>query len=95
MDNVHHDIAEQLEGVLSGTVDLQAVLDNWPRGDGPLSHCYANLHHFLFDAHTRAKHPEYRAMQESEMRKLIRLLRSNGDPSLLKEVHFLGASKVT
>ena len=85
-------LADQLEGVLAGTVDLQAVLEDAMRFNGPLAHCYSNLFHFLSDADIRARDPAWRTMQESEMRKLMVLLRSEAPATKLGRISFLDAS---
>ena len=86
-------LAEDLEAVLSGITDLNAVLDDAPSFGEPMRHCFHGLQHFLADADIRAKDPEYKSMQYSEMRKLIHLLKSDAGPAQLEAVHFLGQSK--
>ena len=93
MQEKRHRLADALEGVLAGTVDLRALLKDPTAFDASLEYCYANLHHFLSDADIRARDSEYRAMQESEMRKLINLLRSDASPEKLKWITFLGKSR--
>lgn len=92
MQSERQRLADQLEGVLAGTVELEAVLEDAASFKGPLEHCYGNLFHFLSDAGIRAKDPGWRAMQESEMRKLIVLLRSEAPALKLGRISFLGDS---
>lgn len=93
MPENRHRLADRLESVLAGTEDLAALLRDPITFDPSLEHCWANLHHFLSDEDIRAKDPEYRTMQESEMRKLIGLLRSDASPEKLRYVTFLGRSR--
>src|SRR5579864_7249794 len=69
--------------------DLEALLEDALTEDdfrlryqsGPPSRVVAvmrgNLEHYLADADIRARDPEYRAMQNGELLKLIRLLRAD------------------
>lgn len=93
MQEKRHRLADTLEAVLAGTADLAVLLKDPAAFDESLEYCYANLHHFLSDEDIRAKDPEYRAMQESEMRKLIDLLRSDAGPEKLYWITFLGKSR--
>jgi hypothetical protein len=54
---------------------------------------FANLHHYLDDEDIRVRDPEYRAMQEAELAKLISLLRSGASQTRLEEVTFLVRSR--
>ncbi len=82
-------LAAALEGVLDGSVDLDAVLhdDAWKSAE--LEACYHGLMHFLVDADIRAKDANYREMQEAGMRELIRRLRCGGSAGQLAEISFL------
>ena len=90
--NDHHRLAEKLEGVLAGTMDILALLDDALSYGEPMKHCYHGLWHYQSDADIRAKDPAYRSMQDSEMRKLIDLLRTEAPGSKLSRVSFLGVS---
>lgn len=92
MENERRRLAEKLEGVLSGTIDLNAVLHDAPSYGESMKHCYHGLQHYLADSDIRAKDPTYRSMQDSEMLKLIALLRSDVDPTMLSRVSFVGVS---
>ena len=85
-------LAEQLEGVLAGSVSLESLLARATDFGAPMSSCFHGLQHFLVDSDLRQTDAGYRAMQESEMLKLIQALRSEAAPSNLERIHFLGAS---
>ena len=85
-------LAVQLQRVLDGEARLQDILDDPINQGDELQSCFHGLQHFLADKDIRAKDNQYRQMQEDEMRKLIRLLRSGADCSLLSAVYFLGTS---
>lgn len=55
--NEHHRLAEQLEGVLAGTVDLLALLDDALSYGEPMKGCYHGLWHYQMDADIRARGP--------------------------------------
>jgi hypothetical protein len=92
MTKANETLAAQLQRVLDGVVRLQDILDDPANQGDELQSCFHGLQHFLADEDIRARDNEYRQMQEAEMRKLIRLLRSGADCSLLSTVHFLGTS---
>ncbi|MBD8530576.1 MULTISPECIES: hypothetical protein [unclassified Massilia] len=92
MTKTNEALAAELQCVLDGMAKLQDVLDNPVNQGDELQSCFHGLQHFLADEDIRAKDGAYRQMQEAEMRKLIRLLRSGADCSLLSTVHFLGTS---
>ena len=91
--NDHLRLAEQLEGVLAGTIDIDALLEDASSYGEPMRHCYHGLNHWAIDISARAEQPDYRMMQETEMRKLIQLLRNGAAAKELNAVHFLGPSK--
>ena len=86
-------LATMLEEVLVGKRDLYALLDSSDHSD-ELKACFHGLWHYAADEDIRAKDPGYSAMQQSEMRKLISLLRCGAPAETLKKVSFLGASRV-
>lgn len=92
MTKTSESLAVQLQRVLDGEAKLQDVLDDRINQGNELQSCFHGLQHFLADDDIRAKDTEYRQMQEAEMRKLIRLLRSGAECSVLSSVHFLGTS---
>ncbi len=85
-------LAEKLEAVLAGTLTLQSVLDDPKNFEGPYATVYHGLWHFLIDADIRTRDHAYREMQEREMRRLINLLKSGADETVLTKVTFLSAS---
>lgn len=91
--NERYRLASELDRVLAGAVDLGDVLEKAPSFGEPMNQCFHGLQHYLSDADIRAKDPEYRSMQESEMRRLIGLLRSETPISDLRLITFLGAPK--
>lgn len=52
-----------------------------------------NLSHYVDDEDLRAKDPEYKKMQYSELLKLISLLEKSAPLESLREIHFLGPTK--
>jgi hypothetical protein len=84
--------------------DLEALLEGALTEDdfrlryqsGPPSRVVAvirgNLEHYLADADIRARDPEYRAMQNGELLKLIRLLRADAPTTQLQRINFLRRS---
>jgi len=87
------DLADQLQRVLDGIISLDEVLEDPGNQGDPLESCRHGLQHFLSDGDIRCTDADYREMQETEMRKLIALLRSGADRSVLSQIHFLGSSK--
>lgn len=95
MDPLRIRLADDLQQVLDGTLSLEQVLspDHSLSYGGAIKDCYADLHHFWSDADIRAKDPWYKKMQESEMRKLILLLRNGGRPERIRKITFLSYSE--
>ena len=91
--NDHLRLAQQLEGVLAGTVDIDALLEDASSYGEPMHHCYHGLNHWAIDISAREEKADYRMMQEAEMRKLIQLLRNGASGRELSAVHFLRPSK--
>jgi hypothetical protein len=87
-------LADKLQRVLDGSIALDDLLDDPANRGECLDACLLGLQHFLSDDDIRAKDADYRDMQETEMRKLIALLRSGADRQTLSKIHFLGRSKV-
>ena len=85
-------LARKLEAVLADSLALESVLEDPTNFEGAAKASFHGLQHFLADADIRAKDGGYRAMQEREMQKLIRLLRSGADGSALAKITFLGVS---
>ena len=85
-------LAEKLEAVLAGSLSLQSVLADPENFDGHASATFYGLQHFLADSDIRAKDVVYRTMQEREMKKLIRLLRTGADANEPAKITFLEIS---
>ena len=75
-------------------MSLHRVIDDPANAGEPLASCFHGLQHFLMDEDIRAEDSAYRQMQESEMRKLIELLRSDVGGETLARVSLLGRSDV-
>ena len=93
MDSPAELLAQNLQSVLERTLRLEAVLEDPRHQQGPLAACFHGLQHFLADEDIRTRDEEYRRMQENEMRKLIRLLRTGADDATLRRITFLGAAR--
>lgn len=88
----NNQLADALEKVLCGHVELGVVLEQPLRFHPAIESCFHGLHHFLADQDIRSKDPAYRKMQETEMRRLIVLLRSGAAPEEIRRITFLGSS---
>lgn len=85
-------LAQMLESVLAGSLALERVLEDAANFEGEAKASFHGLQHFLADADIRAKDSAYRTMQESEMLKLIHLLKSGADATALSKISFLQVS---
>ena len=63
-------------------------------GRAPLSGVLVNLQHYLADEDIRQRDSVYRQMQESELDRLIALLRSAAPSDALAEIGFLSATAI-
>ena len=77
---------------MAGSLALESVLEDPTCFEGAAKASFYGLQHFLADADIRAKDSDYRAMQEREMQKLIRLLLTGANGSALAKITFLGVS---
>jgi hypothetical protein len=70
-------LADDLQRLLEGQLDETAFRNRHspPWHGAVIETIMANVEHFLADSDIRARDPAYREVQESEMRKLIALLR--------------------
>lgn len=84
-------LAQMLESVLAGSLALERVLEDAANFEGEAKASFHGLQHFLADADIRAKD---NAMQQSEMLKLIHLLKSGADATALSKISFLQVSDV-
>jgi hypothetical protein len=87
-------LANDLESLAAGTVSEADFRDKYAAEEAPavLHIIWPNLEHYLADADIRRRDPSYRAMQDTEMAKLVRLLRAGAPDAELAKVDFLGRS---
>ena len=87
------ELANDLERHLHGTVDADFVRQQYRNSDNPgITALMSSIEHFLSDSDIRGKDINYREMQEQEMMKLIKLLRS-GRIDDARGITFLQKSK--
>ena len=87
------ELADLLEAVLQGDGDLNRLMNDSGMHGIEFDACYHNLWHYLLDADIRSRDPDYAAMQNEEMSKLIALLRQGASVEDLSKIHFLGKSR--
>lgn len=87
-------LAGDLSRLQGGEMTEREFREVWQRPDSPafLDAIWGNLEHYLADGDIRAKDGAYRQMQNTELTKLIRLLREGGSDKALRSVTFLGSS---
>jgi hypothetical protein len=87
-------LANDLESLAAGPVSEADFRDKYAAAESPavLRIIWPNLEHYLADADIRRRDPSYRAMQDAEMAKLVRLLRVGASDVELAKIHFLGRS---
>ena len=87
-------LADDLESLRTGTLSASEFRAKWQSGAVAevLDVIWQNLEHYLADFDIRDRDPAYRAMQEAEMVKLIRLLRADTPDDGLADINFLGRS---
>ncbi len=87
-------LADDLESLRTGTLSESAFRAKCQAAVVPhlLSVIWPYLEHYLADFDIRERDPDYRAMQDGEMEKLVRLLRSGASDAELTKIHFLGDS---
>jgi hypothetical protein len=87
-------LATDLEALLEGALAQEDFRRRYQAG--PTSRVvdviWGNLEHYLADADIRARDPDYRAMQNDELLRLIRLLREDAPITQLQGVNFLRRS---
>lgn len=85
-------LADDLESLLTGQLSEGAFRTRY-EGDVAdstlLDAIWGNLDHYWADSDIREREPVYRAMQNAEMEKLVRLLRAGAPDSELTKVNFL------
>jgi hypothetical protein len=88
MKNLASDLEALLKGALTAE-DFRSRYQSSPTS-AVIDAIWGNLEHYLADADIRARDPEYRAMQNGEMLKLIGLVREDAPIVELRRVNFLG-----
>lgn len=71
-------LISELEKLYAMTIscdDFDSSLENLTFDN--LDNVYANIHHYLADEDIRSRDPEYKLMQENELKKLITYLKTN------------------
>ena len=87
-------LADDLDLLRAGTLSEQDFRATWQTRVVPerLSVIWPNLEHYLADVDIRKRDPIYRAMQDTELQTLVRLLRAGAPAVELAKVTFLGHS---
>jgi hypothetical protein len=88
MQVIIEDLRKLSSGVLS-CGDFRQRMKAYPI---ELQDLIANIDHFLSDEDIRQKEPDYKIMQEKELRKLILLLEQNATESEVSKISFLAPS---
>ena len=88
-------LADDLEELARGKITESEIRSRyeWTRAQPRLGTVMCNLYHYLDDADIRSRDPRYREMQESELRKLLALLRGDATERELDAINFLWHSK--
>ena len=87
-------IAQRLREVLAGAVAVDSLLNDRVVLEGLSDVCLCNLQHYIADADIRSSDPEYRSMQNEEMKKFIAMLEAGASSDQLDSITFLGVSNV-
>ena len=84
-------LADDLESLRTGRLSGREFRANWQMGEvsGLPGVIWPNLEHYLVDFDIRERDSAYRAMQDAEMEKLVRLLRAGAPDVELAKVTFL------
>ena len=87
-------LADDLDLLRTGKLSEQEFRATWEPSAVPelLNVIWGNLEHYLADFDIRERDPAYRAMHDSEMQTLVRLLRAGAPAADLAKVTFLGHS---
>jgi hypothetical protein len=87
-------LADDLESLRTGLLSESAFRSKCQSAVVPalLDVIWPNLEHYLADFDIRDRDHDYRAMQDAEMAKLIRLLRAAAPDDELDDISFLGYS---
>ncbi len=87
-------LADDLESLWTGTLSDSEFRQKCQAVVVPdlLNVIWPNLEHYLADLDIRERDPDYCAMQDAEMEKLVRQLRAGAPDAQLAKIHFLGYS---
>jgi hypothetical protein len=87
-------LADDLASLGTGQLSEREFRATWQAAVVPrqLGVIWANLEHYLADLDIRERDSAYRAMQDGEMGKLVRLLRAGASADELARITFLGHS---
>ncbi len=89
------ELACDLEGLLENKIDANHIRNKYEfrslSSDTQI--IIAHVEHFLCDYDLRLKDPQYKEMQELEMKKLIALIRKDGPKEKILNIHFLGETE--
>jgi hypothetical protein len=87
-------LADDLELLQTGRLSESEFRAKWqaPAVSSLLGVIWPHLVHYLSDFDIRARDPDYAAMQDAEMAKLVQLLRAGAPDNELTKIHFLGHS---
>jgi len=92
------ELADDLESLLRGNLNAEKFekkyKEKWKEGRDRVYDTLAYINHFLADYDIRAKDPQYKKMQEYEMKKLISFLRAGRDINDILKITFLGESNI-
>ena len=83
-------LASDLEALLEGALTAEDLRSRYRSGPSStvIDVVWGNLEHYLTDADIRVRDLEYRARQNGELLKLIRLLREAAPITQLQRVNF-------
>jgi hypothetical protein len=83
-------LIEDLKSLLKGTLSPEVFRENMETYPAQIQNLIiGNIDHFLDDADMRARDPEYRKMQETELTKLITLLELGASNEKIRAISFL------
>ncbi|OAI56784.1 hypothetical protein AYO49_03585 [Verrucomicrobiaceae bacterium SCGC AG-212-N21] len=87
-------LAQDLELLGSGTLSAEGFRARYKSSQSAVATAvWPYVEHFLADDDIRARDDEYRTMQETELAKLVSLLRAGAPESELRQITFLGYSQ--
>lgn len=89
------EFAYNLELLLKNKIDPDVFREKYRNRslDPTIGTIMVNVEHFLSDGDIRLKDSYYKKMQETEMQKLIDLIKTGGSIEEIRKIHFLGSTK--